>query len=737
MNRPDIEEMIEPLALKVHEAWVQQRTAEGWRWGQVHDAVSKQHPCLVPYDQLPEREKEVDRRTARISIQGLLNLGFEILPPKRTPAGAGADFAPLLQRLESTSTISLSELRSLWSQCKSSPARCPVEIPLRVGERMLKQGEPILAYDVLSQGLAAPEQGLAADETGGPLRSRLTQLLALALAQSGAAERARNLLLTLCEQGCATPETLGLLGRVCKDLAAKAASPEARNQWLEQSFGRYLAGWEQAESAHKLHGRDADAGDACYCGINASALQVVLGRAAEARALAGRVKELCLDRARRIEAAGGSADYWLTATQAEAELIGGHFAEAEAAYRRASELVRGNWRELSSTRRQARLLAPYVGLDSGFVEGLFPPISVAVFTAPAMAQLAGEAEMTDWETRQAAEFRRCVAEAGIACGYASALSPADLLFIEAMLNSGREINVILPCPREVCRQVFETAPAWAARFDRLLARVQSVTEDTQPSATDEAANRVFARRRALGAGVLRAQRLDAELHVWTEERIAWPDAGRRRPLVRHSREDRLDPYQTINDDSRAGPAGTAAAGEGYAIRAMLFGDVKGYSKLSDAELLRFASRFMKRVAETLEGDSDRILSRRTAGDGLFLIFADLEVAAAVALRLRDLVAGTRWDDHGLPANLGIRISLDAGPVHAYRDPVTRHFEVCGAYVNRAARIEPITPPNQVYASEAFAALQVAAGSDTFRFDYVGQTQLPKGFGMTPLYCVNR
>jgi hypothetical protein len=43
----------------------------------------------------------------------------------------------------------------------------------------------------------------------------------------------------------------------------------------------------------------------------------------------------------------------------------------------------------------------------------------------------------------------------------------------------------------------------------------------------------------------------------------------------------------------------------------------------------------------------------------------------------------------------------------------------------------------VYASEAFASLSVATGSKAFRFDYVGQTELPKGFGLIPLYCVNQ
>lgn len=743
LNRPNLQEILEPLAAKVHEAWVQQRKAEGWTWGKVHNGDLKQHPCLVEYAQLPESEKELDRRTARTSIQGLLDSGFEILPPKRKQADEAQHFAQFLQRLGSTATIPLAELRNLWSQCKSSPFRCPAEIHLRLGERMLKQGEAILAYDVLSEGLGALEQGDGAKESQGPLRLRVNQLLALALAQSGASERSKGILLKLCEQGFATPETLGLLGRVYKDLAGKEPSPAGRSKCLEQSFQSYFAGFEKADSAARLQGKETDAGDACYCGINAAAVQVLRNQTAEARMLAQRVKQICLDRSRQVEADGGRADYWLAATLAEAELIGGRYAEAEVAYRAAVQLVQGNWRELSSTRRQARLLAAPLGLAPGFVERLFPLISIAVFAAPALARLAADGKMSEWEQRQKNELKQRLAEAGVVCGYASALSPADLLFIETMLETEREITVLLPCPRQVCRRIFEPAPAWAARFDSLLSRVDLVTEDTQPSCLDETVNRAFARLRALGAGLLRAQRLDAALHVWALEDARSLAARQNSSLDLSSFESLSYPYETIKEEpwlSSAGPArpaNGAVRGENYAIRAMLFGDVKGYSKLSDVELLRFAREFMQKVAEVLGGHSDRILSRRTAGDGLFLVFADLEVAAAVALQLRDMVANTRWDECGLPPNLGIRISLDAGPVYAFEDPVTQHHEVCGAYVNRAARIEPITPPNEVYASEAFASLSVATGGKGFRFDYVGQTELPKGFGLTPLYCVNQ
>jgi len=56
-------------------------------------------------------------------------------------------------------------------------------------------------------------------------------------------------------------------------------------------------------------------------------------------------------------------------------------------------------------------------------------------------------------------------------------------------------------------------------------------------------------------------------------------------------------------------------------------------------------------------------------------------------------------------------------------------------VSRAARIEPITPPGQVYASEAFAALAAACGAKNFTCDYVGQTPMAKGYGTLPTYHV--
>jgi class 3 adenylate cyclase len=69
--------------------------------------------------------------------------------------------------------------------------------------------------------------------------------------------------------------------------------------------------------------------------------------------------------------------------------------------------------------------------------------------------------------------------------------------------------------------------------------------------------------------------------------------------------------------------------------------------------------------------------------------------------------------------------------------VTGRAACVGPHVSRAARIEPITPPGQVYASQEFAALAAADGVKEIRCDYVGQTSMAKKYGTFPTYVVNR
>jgi len=72
-------EISEELAKNTHEVWAQRRFAEGWRYGVQRNDERKEHPCLVPYEDLPENEKEYDRKTAMETIRLILSLGYEII----------------------------------------------------------------------------------------------------------------------------------------------------------------------------------------------------------------------------------------------------------------------------------------------------------------------------------------------------------------------------------------------------------------------------------------------------------------------------------------------------------------------------------------------------------------------------------------------------------------------------------------------------------------------------------
>lgn len=70
--------LIEEMAKNVHEVWAQNRINEGWAYGPERDDALKKHPCLVPYEDLPESEKEYDRATSQETLKLILKLGFVI-----------------------------------------------------------------------------------------------------------------------------------------------------------------------------------------------------------------------------------------------------------------------------------------------------------------------------------------------------------------------------------------------------------------------------------------------------------------------------------------------------------------------------------------------------------------------------------------------------------------------------------------------------------------------------------
>lgn len=71
-------ELQEAIAENAHEVWAETRRGEGWTYGPFRDDEKKQHPDMVPYNLLPESEKDYDRLMAMNTIRLVKKLGWEL-----------------------------------------------------------------------------------------------------------------------------------------------------------------------------------------------------------------------------------------------------------------------------------------------------------------------------------------------------------------------------------------------------------------------------------------------------------------------------------------------------------------------------------------------------------------------------------------------------------------------------------------------------------------------------------
>ena len=79
VSSPDaLDSLVEQMSKNFHEIWVETRIQQGWRYGEQRNDELKTHPCLVPYEELPEEEKEYDRNTSIATLKLIMKLGLKI-----------------------------------------------------------------------------------------------------------------------------------------------------------------------------------------------------------------------------------------------------------------------------------------------------------------------------------------------------------------------------------------------------------------------------------------------------------------------------------------------------------------------------------------------------------------------------------------------------------------------------------------------------------------------------------
>lgn len=598
---------------------------------------------------------------------------------------------------------------------------------IRLGSLADKLGQVMFAHDVLEEGL---------DRFPGNLR--LIQLFSLLSVKCGFLLQARDLLVGLMKRGHQDEETLGILGRVYKEMWLLADKTNTAHPFLARSRNLYLKAF--------LKNRGY------YSGINAASLSLLSGDGESANKLARHVLKSCSNLVR----SGSSSDYWVVATIGEACALLGRRVESLKFYRKARKLVGKNFADLASMRRQLNLLSTATMIAGEVLDELrIPP--VVAFTG----------HMIDRPGRKTPRFpegidgkvSRKVADAledmEGEIGYASAASGSDVIFLENLQNRGGETNIILPFDRE---EFFSTSvdfagEEWHRRAEKVLERSTRIEQATKGKYEGDDVLFSYANQIIMGKAILRSRFLETDpvlLAVWDGRRTK--DAGGTAELIRMW-EAKGYPLKVIDlrtvsngpvEIGRRSRAETVrrARGRGRSkvrreTMALLFADLVGFSRLTEEQVPHYVNGFLGTLAKRMKRSSLKPLYKNIWGDALYFVFDSYEAAAECALQLRDMMRETDWAKLGLPGDLSMRIGLHAGPVFRGREPFLKHENFFGYHVNQAARIEPITSPGNVYASEQFAALLMGTRADQLDCRYVGVIVLPKDFGSYPIYHVKR
>ena len=416
-------------------------------------------------------------------------------------------------------------------------------------------------------------------------------------------------------------------------------------------------------------------------------------------------------------------DYYAAATVGEARLLLGDVDGARAALGQAADRHQGDYGALATTRRQLRLICRVDEASTRRPRGPRRPVGDPLLRAPPRRRRVRRRALCAPRLRR--RWRSAIAEVvrrhppGYA--YGSLASGADILWAEALLAAGSELHVILPFAREefIERSVTPSGPGWAERFDSLPPgprRRCSLRPTTRSSATTSSSGTAPSSRwasrcsgRATSTPRSGSSRCGtANRRRRRGHRDRYRDLAAARPrattvITPSADGTRLGATSEASPATVARPTGasperpaTARSADpdgGRVVRAMLFGDVKGFSKLTDEQLPSFSRLVLGAFADVLERYRADIWHTQHVGRRRLrraLRRDHGRRAARSTSRTRSPASISRAAGSRRRSRCG-----SAATSGRCSRPTTRcsiELGFMGSHVSRTARIEPVTPP---------------------------------------------
>jgi len=575
------------------------------------------------------------------------------------------------------------------------------------------------------------------------------------------------------------------LGDVRREEWALADIRAARVQAAEEALSHY-------RQAHELNPDSVDA----MVWLAACTLYVA-GKDAARREQAHNLAQQLLDFARKQEKTTGPAFDTLRAL-AEAQTLLGQEDEALKAYQALRGADDYTFDAMADARYRTRFLADALGKPLQTFYKAFPPLQLIVFSGhiadrvkvPDQIDRSDQSEFPRFPAEQIDTVRKLLCgrlDEFEACrGMASAAAGADLLFLDELGKRADSLfYVVLPWSEQEFRrnsvEHYDPPALWTKLFESATQRAASVRElgEFYQPAADIGWQYMLEVQGGLALNTARMLRLDIKpLVLWNHEPGGTADFVRFWKQLGYE-PDILD-MPKVESGSSELKQKTARRAERpvlhQEVKSMLFADIVGYSKFKEEAIPNFVTCFLHRVSQLAAASPSAPQSIATWGDAIYSVFDFAADAGNFALELTRMIHDNRdewiqkelfWmesvagSDEPVPRALNIRIGLHTGPVLQHYNPLMRQLGFTGAHVSRAARIEPVTLPGEIYASEEFAALveldgavRYAAEEDakkrgdaapdfdggppaTFVCEYAGSMALAKGYpGRYRIYRLN-
>ena len=415
--------------------------------------------------------------------------------------------------------------------------------------------------------------------------------------------------------------------------------------------------------------------------------------------------------------------YFTAATSAEASLILSDLPSVHQHLTEANEYEVGTAHRRRTLRQMQRLCT---ALD-------ISPAILAPLKLPPLILLRrlGLAELKPVEAIDAPLIPDFPANASLFAGLCDSF---DLVLAELLLQRGHPLQLVLPYRPERLIEAtrLRLGTAWATRLERCLASAARVHAE-RGFLEDElgwAAGNVT--ERALGLALLTASRAGGSLYIVDVD-------PRQQPLHISA------PARLVAAEKLAQKALTrlyaeeppAPAPTGRRMVGLIFADFAGFQRLEDTVLPQFWAGPMRAIAHLLTRHGNRVLLKNTWGDALHAVTEDALTAATIMADIQQYMELQRLKPEAPLAGLTLRIAGHYAPAYESFDPIHGARTYYGTQLSLTARVEPVTPPGQIYATEAFAARLAVENAEQFALEYTGEIELAKRFGAYRLYSLRR